>query len=244
MTDERFALHRVLFDYEDTHRMITSMIHAEFMAAAEETTHLAYNVFFGDETGLKQPAEPEKGPKATYNFSDVMREVNKEDPDCEGNPDYNEPASHFRYIDATLTWAITTPQLITNRVTYMLLWMFISEPLRLMIRNATRNSIGTIYFDGTDALPFKVHPFETRYKQYLFGTIGKEKTTVVASKLPPMCVVEEWILYKAIESCPQTANLHGSVHRRRDSAGGSVRGPAAGVGMVAGHPRRTHSTPF
>lgn len=114
--DERFALHNVLFDCEDTHRYITSLMQHEFDYYKD--TPIKYNSFYGDETALTNIDNDETdADKAMYDFSDIVKEVNETNPMFVGNPDYNDPKSHFNYIDATLTWSITTPQLITNRIT-------------------------------------------------------------------------------------------------------------------------------
>jgi len=96
---------------------------------------------------------------------------------------------------------------VTNGAAFMMLWMYISEPLRNTIREATQEGIQSVYFDGSARLPFKVAPFEERFEKYLLGELGKGRTTVVPSQLPPLCVCSEHILYNAIANCKETVGV-------------------------------------
>ena len=112
IVDERFALHNVLYNV-DTQKMIIAMMKTAF---AEHTdTPVSYNVFHGDPEAMVKEPEPESS-RVAYDFSTLMRIVNEANPDHDPEPDYNNPKAHLQFIDATLLWGFTTPQLLTNRV--------------------------------------------------------------------------------------------------------------------------------
>lgn len=158
--------------------------------------------------------------QSTYDYSEMMALINEQDPENPGLPNCNTAAYLAGRIDLTLEWAMTTPQLLTNRVTYLLAFMYISERFRKLIKSATRGGIGRVYMDGTADIvdyPFDVLSFEDRYRRYTFGEFhgtveGNSATSAtvrIAALLPPQIVAEEWLLYKAIVDCPATAN-HGT----------------------------------
>jgi len=254
--DERFALHNVLYN-SDTHKLIMTMMKQAFLEHID--TPVSYNVFHGDPEAMVKEEKPESD-RVSLDFSKLMRLVNEEDPDHMEEPDYNDPKSHLTFIDATLLWAITTPQLMTNSVwcdsspfpracvlaysvcghRYMMLFMCISEGLVHMIRAATHSGIGRVYFEGSETSAFVIEPYETRFAKYLCGVLASDnKTTLIASKLTPECVTEEWIVYQGIVDDPATAengvygrdgrgNVGGGRHRRHSSVGdvhGGVRPP-------------------
>lgn len=201
-----FSLEKVFCD-EDTFHTIVRLFHDEILGMKD--VRVSFSVLIDD--GKVEDQKPKKrkvknNEEQTFDYPTLMGLVHTEHP----TPDYNSKEYLVGYITKTLEWMLETPQLLTNRVLMMLMFMYVSEKLRDEIRAGTPSAVGKIYFEGSVSLRFKVSSFEDRMERILMGVMASDNQTAVISALtPPFCVYDELMLYEAITRCEDTGKYGG-----------------------------------
>lgn len=118
--------------------------------------------------------------------------------------DYNSPVMHYACIIGQCEWANTVNQNGMILTWFAIVFMYISEGLRTLIRQDTEKGVATAYFEGTTGIP----DFNTRMGQYMFGEIthggSKKKRIIKRVAKPPLSIVlEEMLIFRLLCTNPK-----------------------------------------
>lgn len=191
-----------VFTNESTFVSLVRVLHREVV----EAQHLRVNFSVLIDDGVVEDPKPrERKVKNVddrmFDYPTLMGMIHTEHP----TPNYNCKEHLIEYVTKVLGWMIDTPQIMTNRVLVMLMFMYVSEKIRDVIRADTSSTVGRIYFDGSTKLPFKVPPFEERFETMIMGVMAPDNLSpLVVALVPPFCVFEELMLYEAIVDIVKT----------------------------------------